>query len=309
MRGGSRSRRRFLHRGVATTATMALAGLSGCSAIESVIDGSGMPAYATWIPAPERISDSETQPSGQWYMPRFRDFDELEPYLQDHGDSYASAVLSPNGKFHPVLEADLSEVGRQVYADTWGLSVLEVDRTADEMVEAYRTPESGGRIEEPFERIGEYEGYQLMSDPHSEWVVGVTDGTVVEAWMAQSFELLRDKRDVVKRLIDARNGEGRYIDDDDLLDEVVRRLGDGMVGSLLPTLPASRRDHGDQIAGGYVSTDAETNNAKRVLVFETTAEAKARAENPVPDRSGAWADRTVSHDGRIVTITGTDHLE
>jgi hypothetical protein len=232
MRQPSHTRRDVLRRGTTVAATATLTGLAGCSGVDSVIDGSpDVPYPATWLPAPDRVFDTDTDPAQRWYPFRARRFEELSAYLDDRGDSFESTALYQDGKAHPVIDIEPSQAFMEIRTGGRGLSVLETKLTTDAIVEAFQTPESSEPIQEPFEPLGEYEGYRLLGSPDDDWVVGTEGGVVVEAFAGMAPDPLGDKRSVVEAVIDARNGEGRYTDADEALAGVVRRLGTGMTVS------------------------------------------------------------------------------
>jgi hypothetical protein len=308
MQQPSCTRRAVLRRGTAAATTAALASLAGCSGVGSVIDGSpDVPYPATWLPAPDRVFAPDTDPAQRWYPFRARRFDELAAYLRDREASFESTALYRGDKAHPVLDIEPSQAGMEIRAGGRGLSVLETDLLADDVIEAYRAPESGEPIQEPFDRLGEHEGHRLFGAPDTEWVVGVDAGVVVEAFASMSPDPLGDKRAVVEAIIDARDGEGRYTDTDETLAGVVRRLGTGMtVRAGSPAVGDVDAD-GEPTASGIARTSAETENATRVLAFETRDAAEAFTSDPQSDATRTWEDTVVSRDGRFVTITGTNH--
>ena len=118
---------------------------------------------------------------------------------------------------------------------------------------------------------------------------------------------LGDKRAAVEAIIDARDGEGRYTATDETLAGVVRRLGTGMTVSVEPPGVGTDDADGEPTASGTARTNAEAENATRVLAFATGDAAEAFASDPQSDVTRTWEDTTVSRDGRFVTITGTSH--
>ncbi|MFC7136177.1 hypothetical protein ACFQRB_05620 [Halobaculum litoreum] len=144
MRQPSCSRRELL-RGGAAAATAGLAGLAGCSAVESVVDGDpDVPEYATWLPAPARVYEDDTDDDDLFYIAHARRFDLLAPYLDAHGEAYARQWLYQDGKAHPVVDVDPADAGLEVRPDD-GLSMLETNMPDEAVIEAFRTPESGNR--------------------------------------------------------------------------------------------------------------------------------------------------------------------
>jgi hypothetical protein len=290
----------------ATTAT--LASLAGCSGDGSVTDGSpDVPYPATWLPAPDRVFAADTDPALRWYPFRARRFDELAAYLEDRSASFESTALYQDGKAHPVLDVEPSQATMEIRTGGRGLSILETDLRADDIVGAFQTPERGEPIQEAFEPLGEYEGYRLLGAPDADWVVGVDAGVVVEAFESMTPDPIGDKRTAVEATIDARNGEGRYTDADETLAGVVRRLGTGTVVSAEPPAVEGGDDEGEPTASGTVRTSADTENATRVVAFATTDAAESFASDPQSDATRTWEDAAVSRDGRFVTITGTSH--
>lgn len=169
MQQPSCTRRALLRRGTAAATTATLANLAGCSAVESVVDGSpDVPYPATWLPAPDRVFASDTDPAQRWYPFRARCLDELAAYLREREASFESTALYQDGKAHPVLDIEPSQAGMEIRFGGRGLSVLETDLLADDIIEAFQTPEQGEPIREPFEPLGEYEGYRLLGAPASD---------------------------------------------------------------------------------------------------------------------------------------------
>ncbi|WP_136592016.1 hypothetical protein [Salinigranum halophilum] len=308
MQQPSCTRRALLRRGTTAATTAALASLAGCSGVGSIIDGSpDVPYPATWLPAPGRVFASDTDPAQRWYPFRARRFDELAAYLHDRGRAFESEERYRDGNAHPVLDIEPSQAGMELRAGGRGLSVLETDLLDDTIIEAFQTPESSEPIKEPFGRLGEYEGYRLFGAPDTDWVVGIKAGVVIEAFASMAPDPLGDKRAAVEAIIDARDGEGRYTDTDETLAGVVRRLGTGMtVRAGSPPVGGDASD-GDPAASGTARTSAETENATRVLAFETRADAEAFAADPQSDVTRTWNETAVSRDGRFVTIIGTSH--
>jgi hypothetical protein len=102
-----------------------LAGLSGCSEVGSVIDGSpDVPYPATWLPAPDRVFAADTDPARRWYPFTARRLDELAAYLQDRGASFESTALYQDGSAHPVLDIEPTQASMELRAGGRGLSVL-----------------------------------------------------------------------------------------------------------------------------------------------------------------------------------------
>ncbi|WP_152041334.1 hypothetical protein [Salinigranum salinum] len=308
MRQPSCTRRGLLRRGTTAATTATLASLAGCSGIGSVVDGSpDVPYPATWLPAPDRVFAADADPVQRWYPFRARRFDELATYLEDRGKSFEPTALYQDGSAHPVLDIDPSQAYMEIRTGGRGLSVLETDLLADDIVEAFQTPESGEPLREPFDRLGEYDGYRLFGAPDTDWVVGVEAGVVVEAFASMAPDPLGDKRTAVEAIIDARDGEGRYTATDETLAGVVRRLGTGMTVSVEPPAAGADDADGEPVASGTARTNAEAENATRVLAFATGDAAEAFASDPQSDATRTWEETTVSRDGRFVTITGTSH--
>jgi hypothetical protein len=308
MQQPSCTRRAVLHRGTTAATTATLASLAGCSSLGSVIDGSpDVPYPATWLPAPDRVFTADTDPAQRWYPFRARRFDELAAYLRDRGASFESTALYQDGKAHPVLDIEPSQASMEIRAGGRGLSVLETELLAEDIIEAFQTPEPGEPIQEPFEPLGEYDGYRLFGAPDTDWVVGVEGGVVVEAFASMAPDPLGDKRAAVEAIIDARDGEGRYTDVDETLAGVVRRLGTGMTVYVEPPAVGGVDADGEPTASGTVRTSAETENATRVLAFAASDAAEAFASDPRSDATRTWEETMVSRDGRFVTIAGTNH--
>lgn len=302
------TRRTLLRRGKTAATTATLVGLAGCSGVVSVIDGShDVPYPATWLPAPDRVFASDTDLGQRWYPFRVRRFDELATYLQDRGASFESTALYQDGKAHPVLDIEPNRAAMEIRAGGRGLSVLETGLLAEEIVEEFQTPESGESIQKAFEPLGEYEGYRLFGAADTDWVVGTKAGVVVEAFASMAPDPLDDKRAAVKAIIDARDGEGRYTATDETLAGVVRRLGTGMTVRAEPPGVGVADADGEPTASGTAHTNAETENATRVLAFETREDAETFAADPQPDQMRTWEEIAISRDGRFVTITGTSH--
>jgi hypothetical protein len=298
----------LLRRGTTTATAAALVGLAGCSDAGSVTDGSpDVPFPATWLPAPDRVFAADTDPAQRWYPFRARRFDELAAFLDDRGTSFESTELYQDGKAHPVLDIEPGQAYVEIRAGGRGLSILETTLLADDIIEAFQTPERGEPIREPFEPLGEYEGYRLLGAPDADWVVGVEGGVVVEAFASMTPDLLGDKRTAVEAIIDARNGEGRYTDADETLAGVVRRLGTGMIVSAEPPGVEGGDTDDEPTASGTAHTNAGTENATRVLAFATSDAAAEFASDPRSRATRTWDDTAVSRDGRFVTVTGTSH--
>jgi hypothetical protein len=306
----------LLRRGAAAVLTGTLAGVAGCSAPALEVDGSpDVPYYATWAPAPDRLVDDsgdrgERPASTRWYPFRARQFGDLAAYHERRGSSFENTALYRDGKAHPVLDVDPGEAGMELRAGGRGVSVLETDLLEDDIVEAYRTPERDGPVTEPFEPVGEYDGYRLLAAPDGNWVVGVDGGAVVEAFASAAPDLLGEKRGVVEAVVDARAGEGRYTAAGPTLERLVSRLGTGMIVAVDPPATGTQSDAGtgeDPVASGVAYTDAETDNARQVLVFRSEAAADGFSVTRSADESGSWSDASASRDGRVVTVSGTHH--
>lgn len=285
-------------------------GLSGCADFQ--LDGSpDVPTYATWLPAPERVFEdpesSDDEAVVGWYPFRARRLDELAAYYESRDATFERTALYQDGTMaHPVLDIGPSDAYLEVRGGGRGLSVLETDLLEDDIVAAFRTPESGEPVREPFEEVGEHRGYRLLAAPDGNWVVGVDGGVVVEAFasMGAGPLRLREKRSVCAAIIDARAGQGRYTGADRPLEELVQRLGTGTVisGSRNPTAGA-----GDPLATGVAHTTEETENAREVRVFDGADVAEAHEVDTDAGTTGGWSDATVTRDGRAVVVEGTSH--
>lgn len=306
------SRRRLLRTGGAALSTVALTSAAGCAALgDGGDDDTGLPAYATWAPAPERVLN--TSEGLNRYAIETRRFDALAAYHTERGGSFDETTLYQGGMAHPVIDVSPSEAGLEVRAGGRGITVLETELTDDRIVEAFQTPDedSTDALRVSFERVGEYEGYDLLSRPDGGWVVAVNDGTVVEAFVSAFGRALPEnqKQEVVEATIDARDGEGRYIDASDDLALVVDRLGDGMQTRVQP--PSSGSDgeaKGEPTARGIGYTDAGggVRDGRWVLAFESPEAAEAYEVNTGAgaDPAGSWRDTSVERDGRSVVVTG-----
>jgi len=310
----SYSRRRVLRQGSAATLLGALVGISGCSS--SILEPNNsreLPNYATWAPAPDRLfGDTESQFSSRWYPFRARRFGELAAYLSRREESFEDTTLYQDGMAHPVLDVEPSDAGMELRGGGRGISVLETSLSEEDVIEAYQTPESGEPITDPFESIGEYEGYRLLSGAEGDWVIGVNDGLVVEAFSSATQDPLGEKRPVVEAIIDARAGEGRYVDAERSLSELVHRLGSGIIISIDPPVQRSESnaeamEYSEPIASGVTYSAAETRNARQVLAFASKETAGKFADSPNTDPSRAWLDVSVSREDRYVEISGTHH--
>jgi hypothetical protein len=311
----STSRRAFLRRGGAALAAAASAGLAGCSdAVPSLGSGSSaggdLPAYATWFPAPELLltgpaTDGEDGYS-MWYPLEVRRFDELAAYYADGGGSFEPEQLYQDGTAHPVLDIEPREAGTEV-SNSRGMAVLETGRDEADVVgafEAYDDPTG------TFEVAGEYEEFTMLSFTGAEWVVGVDGGTVVEAFTMSSLPFVGDKRAAVEAIIDARAGENRYVDADELLDGLVRRLGAGMRVFVHPPTPEPTDTNetekaSEPVAWGTAYTATTARNARYVAAFETGTAAAADEAGGAEHPTAGWSDRSVTRDGRWVVVTGT----
>jgi hypothetical protein len=307
----SYSRRQALRRGGG--AILAVAGLSGCT--ELGVGGTGsteVPYYATWAPTPDRVlGNSENRGGARGLSPiAVTRFGELAAYLRQRDESFDRTSLYQDGKAHPVLDIEPDAAGTEIRAGRDGISVLESELPEEDVVEAFRTPGPRGPIDEPFEEVGEYEGYRLLT-ADDDWVVGVDGGLVVEAFSASGAgDAFVGKRDVVEAVIDARDGRGRYIDADPTLEELVTRLGAGLFVRIDPPIQGSASSpgtDGDPIASGVAFTGAEAGNAKRVLAFGSEAASEGFLDDPDQEGSDGWSDVSMSRDGRYVSISGTHH--
>lgn len=312
------TRRRVLEGTAAATGAAALGGLAGCAA---PLGQSGPPTYATWTAAPERVFRSPEESSRDpglldHYPIRARQFDALASYFDERDESFEDGALYQNNDMaHPVLDVPPSEAGLEVRTGGRGMAVLETDLSDEAIVEAFRSPEDSDTIRQPFETAGEYRGFQMLTGADGDWAVGVNDGVVVEAFQSAVANVLRERRAVVEAMIDAREGEGRYVDARGALGPLVERLGSGMVVVIDRVRPsegasddaAASAEGPAPRASGFVYTDADADNARRVLVFASADEATAYEvpadATPLVD----WSDAAVSRDGRAVVIEGTAH--
>lgn len=313
----SYSRRQVLRRGSATTLLGTLTGISGCSAPNPDANANpDLPNYATWAPAPDRLfGDTEDQGdtgvSSQWYPIHAQRFDELAAYRDRRGESFEDTPFYRDGNAHPVLDIDPSEAGTEIRAGGRGVSVLETDLSEDEIIEAFQTPDSRDPIRDPVEPIGEHEGYRLLSTADESWVIGVNNGQIVEAFVMGQDPFF-EKRGVVEALIDARAGDGRYVDADATLEQLVERLGTGMIVTIRPPVPDSQSstengEQADPIASGVAYASSETENARQVLVFASRDAADGFAETPNTYETRTWSAVTVTREDRFISIDGTHH--
>jgi hypothetical protein len=333
------SRRRLLGTGAAL-GTATLAGLAGCSAAEFGFAGEagdgdpGLPEYGTWLPAPGEVflDPEEAGADGaavmrSYYPFRATDWTDVAARLEATGREAAGPFDAEDGDYetayedghvHPVLAVGPADVGLEVRSNR-GLSVLETGLEDPAIVEAFEAYE---REPSRFERVGEYEGYTLLSVPGSPWTVGVRDGVVVEGFTTgmPSGPLFEEPRDVVEGIVDAREGEGRYVDADDDLDELVRRLGTGTFVTAgtrsagIPAVAGNATDGGTAtptpepgpVATGTGTTiDDGTATLRYVAVFGSASAASvevlARNGSPWSD----WEGVETSTDGRAVVVEGT----
>ena len=332
----STTRRRLLRRGGTALGVASLTGLAGCSTLGAGFLGSDadLPGYATWLPAPaEAFLDPGTAENRRtavlrtFYPFRATDWADVDARLAATGRAVAGPVDAEgndyetayeDGHVHPVLDVGPGEVGLEVRSNR-GLSVLETGLEDSTIVEAFGTYE---REPSRFERDGEYEGWAVLSAPESPWTVGVRDGVVVEGFGTglPAGPLFDEPRDVVEGIVDARSGEGRYVDANDALGELVAHLGTGTF------LTAATRSSGIPAAEGNATDDAtatptpepgpvatgtrttvggETASVRYVAVFDSASAASvgtlARNGSPWSD----WRDVETSTDGRAVVVEGT----
>jgi len=335
----STTRRRLLRRGGATLGGATLAGLAGCSTVEfGFVGGDDLPHYATWLPAPDRVlldpADAEDEQAAtlrRSYPFAVRNWPDIgarleatgteaEGDFEADGDDFVTEY--EDGHVHPVLPLGPRDAGLEV-ASNRGLSVLETGLDDSAIVEAF---ESYATVPEPFERVGEYEGYELLALPDSPWTVGVRDGVVVEGFRSTGFpmRILRDPRAVVGAVVDARNGEGRYVDADGAVGALVSHLGTGTLvrgqtypGPTTSAGPTANSGNGTDgtatpaptslVDGTARTLDGETFENRFVAVFESAAAASVerlsteRSERPFED----WTDVETRVEGRVVVVTGT----
>jgi hypothetical protein len=336
----STTRRRLLRRGGATLGGAALAGLAGCSAAEfGFVGGDDLPEYATWLPAPDRVlldptdaGDEQAATLRRFYPFSVRNWPDVGARLEAAGveaegnfeaDEDDFVTEYEDGHVHPVLPLGPRDAGLEV-ASNRGLSVLETgmdDSAVVEAFEGYRT------VPEPFERVGEYEGYELLALSDSPWTVGVRNGMVVEGFQSAGFPtpILRDPRAVVEAVVDARNGSGRYVEANDALGELVSHLGigtyvdgntysraiggsvDGSGGNATGGSETETPEPEPLVTGTATTLDAERTTARFVAVFESAEVASTehlsteRNERPFED----WEDVESRVDGRTVVVEGT----
>jgi hypothetical protein len=331
----STTRRRLLRRGGATLGGATLAGLAGCSAVDPGFVGDDdpeLPEYATWLPAPDRVlldpADAEDEQAAtlrRFYPFAVRNWPDVGARLETLGveaegnfaaDEDDFVTEYEDGHVHPVLPLGPRDAGLEVTSNR-GLSVLETGMDDSAVVEAFERHE---RAPEPFERVGEYEGYELLAVPDSPWTVGVRDGVVVEGFQSAGFPMpvLREPRAVVEAVVDARNGEDRYVDADGAVDTLVSHLGTGTYvrGQTYPGPTATSGSGADETAtpaptplvdGTARTLDGETFENRFVAVFESASAASVerlsaeRSERPFED----WSDVETRVEGRAVVVTGT----
>jgi hypothetical protein len=276
---------------------------------------------------PEDADDPAVATQRRYYPFRATDYDEVAAHLEAT-DARAAGPLNATrddyetpyegGYVHPVLDVGPRDVGLEVRSNR-GLSVLETSLDDDAIVAAFEAYEREPR---PFERVGEYEGYTLLSVPESPWTVGVRDGVVVEGFVAVGFPepVLREPQAVVEAFVDARAGEGRYVERDDALGELVAHLGSGTFvnGAVHPTAthagganstatPPTTGTSDPVATGTAVSVDGEAARARHVAVFASASAASVDAldRDPLAD----WDDIEMSTDGRVVVVEGTRDAE
>jgi hypothetical protein len=271
--------------------------------------------------SPEDADDPAVATQRRYYPFRATVYDDVAAHLEATGARAAGPLNATEddyetpyegGYVHPVLDVRPDDVGLAVRSNR-GLSVLETSLDDDAIVAAFEAYEREPR---PFERVGEYEGYTLLSVPESPWTVGVRDGVVLEGFVAVGFPgpVLRDPRAVVEALVDARGGEGRYVERVDALGELVEQLGSGTLvdGAVRPTAMDSGAanatpttpERDDPVATGTaVSVDGETARARHVAVFASASAASVDALDREP--FGNWDDVETSTDGRVVVVEGT----
>lgn len=237
----------------------------------------------------------------QYYPFRTRSFDELAEFAAARNETLTTEY--EDGHVHPVLDVTPTEVYFE-FRSNRGLSVLDTELPEDDIVaafEAYEDPTG------TFEINGEDDDFTLLTFTGGQWAVGVQAG-VVEAFTALGGNgpLLREKRAVVEAIIDARAGEGRYVAADEPLRTLVNRLG--------PAATVEVTSHGDAddgegptalATGTARGIDGDAAAARRVLVFGSSADAKAERADPRSDRVADWDDVSVRRDGRVIVITGT----
>jgi hypothetical protein len=260
------------------------------------------------MPAPEEVFVENTKTEQRWYPVRARQFDELAAYHQARDTVFGTEALYQDGKAHPVVDVAPSEAGVEIRAGGRGMSVLETDLSADAIIEAFETPTSTAAIEEPFESLGEYEEYQVYGAPAGNWVMGVNEGVIVEAFSTGGPSLLTDKQAVVEALIDAQDGDQQYISEHEMLRGIFQRLGSGMIvqAGALATDVDSDEQTAEPIGSGLAYTSADSENATRVYAFKTAAAAESFSRDQ-SDVARDWEATSVSRDGKFVTITGTNH--
>jgi hypothetical protein len=328
----STSRRRLLRTGGTLLGAGVLSAFAGCSSIDlgGLGTGGDTPEYATWLPAPSEVllnpadaEDSQGEVVRSYYPFVATDWNAVGDRLEAQGREAAGSFEAKgddyeteyeDGHVHPVLSVGPRDAGLEVYSNR-GLSVLETGMDDEAVVEAFET--RADRTE-TFESAGEYEGWTLLSAEEAPWTVGVRDGTLVEGFQSAGFPtpILRETPEAVKAILDARNGEGRYVDANADLEALLSKLGTGtfVTGATRPAGLVEAEDSGTPTrterptirATGEATRFTEDGvRARYAAVFASAEGASVERVTRNGEPWRGWEGVETEVDGRVVVAEGS----
>lgn len=297
-------RRTVLKRAGAASVGGIVASTAGCIG-GPPIGGSGAGSYASWLPAPGDIDDSDHY---SFYKISPTVFAEHEDELDSDGYDQFETYFSGGGA--SMADIDFDETDQIV---AMGSAVVYSSQVPQEDVV--------DELEDnDFDDDTDHEGYTIFVSPDERNAAGVNGETVV--WGSRASQST-DAVEVVEGVIDTEAGEeDRYADDSEDFGVLIDTLGDGdfVYGRTTEEGETDDPESGqfrDLVAtGSRFDIDAETSEVMWVYVFEDEDDVDIEDfEDYVDENDGSDGtfddvdDVSIEASGRAVIISGTQDTD
>jgi hypothetical protein len=247
---GEYTRRTLLRQAAVTAGAGTVASTAGCSGLNPLGGGGG--AYASWLPVPDELGDSDH------YSFTYLDMETVESNEDDlDDDSFDPDSIET---FWEPLGFDWEDTSTLLIVSQ--VTVIEAEFSREDAVSDLE--------DEDFEEDTDHEGYTIFLGPSESRTFAIGDNTVLLAG-GYGVEEPVDQLEVV---IDANNGNvDRYGDENEDMSALLDELGGTLdSGNTMEESDSDNPESGafeNMVAWGRTSTiNGETSDRKWVIVYD-----------------------------------------